>query len=96
MAIHIDTTGLTQHQIGFYMGNVLNEIIRRDGGYVEYRQDGKLHRANGPACLNVNRLNHGAWYLFGNRHRYYSTHNYMPSNGLEMVEEWIIHGKKIT
>lgn len=74
----------------------MNEIIRRDGGYVEYRVNRLMHRSNGPAFVNVNRKNNGAWYLFGNRHRYYSPHTYMPSNGLEMVSEWIIHGKKIT
>ena len=60
-----------------------------------YNSNDRWHRYYGPAFANVNRPNHGAWYLFGNRHRYYSTHNYMPSNGLEIVSEWIIHGEKI-
>ena len=73
----------------------MNEIIKRDGGYLEYRLNGLMHRANGPAFLNVNRIDNGSWYLFGNRHRYYSPHVFMPSNGLEIVSEWIIHGEKI-
>ena len=59
--------------------------IRQIDGVTEYFVDRKYHRVNGPAI----EWDHGggAWWLFGERHRYYG-----PRGEYDC---WYIHGEQI-
>jgi hypothetical protein len=56
--------------------------------YREIRDDGLLHKSNGPAVTLM--AGGTAWWLYGNQHRYYG-----PQYSFEEDTEWCIHGEFI-